>query len=106
MKAPSDDLKSAATRCGTLTSVWLIGLLGAAADKQPAEGTPNRETTALWTLAGKIEAGDHADRKRLADEIAALLEDVEDVDVAVAGSSEAAARAASTMADDAQSSFM
>lgn len=83
-----------------------IGLLGAAADKQPAQGTPYRETNALRTLAGKIEASDHADRKRLADEVAALFDDVEDVDVAVAGSSGAAERAASTMADGAQSSFM
>ncbi|MEF8825244.1 MAG: hypothetical protein V5A27_02715 [Halapricum sp.] len=82
-----------------------IGLLGAA-DKQRAEGWPYRETTALRMLAGKIEAGGHADRKRLADEIAALFDDVEDVDVAVAGSSGAAERAASTMADDAQSSIM
>lgn len=40
------------------------------------------------------------------DEIAALFDDVEDVEIAVAGSSGAAERAASTMADDAQSSFM
>jgi hypothetical protein len=83
-----------------------IGLLGATADKQPAQGTPYRETNALRTLARKIEAVDHADRKHLADEIAALFDDVEDVDVAVAGSSGTAERAASTMADDAQSSFM
>jgi len=83
-----------------------VGLLGANADQQPAEGTPYREKTALRTLAGKIEAGDLDDRKRLAEEFAALFDDVEDVDVAVAGSSGAAERAASTMADDAQSSFM
>lgn len=32
MKQSSDYFKSAATRCGTLTSVWLIGLLGLETD--------------------------------------------------------------------------
>lgn len=32
MKQPSDHFESAATRRGTLTSVWLIGLLGLGTD--------------------------------------------------------------------------
>lgn len=83
-----------------------IGLLGAAADKQPAEGTPYRERNALRTLAKQIETSDHTDQKRLAQDIAALFDEVEGIDVAVAGSSGAAEKAASTMADAAQSSFM
>lgn len=83
-----------------------VGLLGAEADKRPAEGTPYREKNALQTLASQIEAADHAAQKRLADEVAALFNSVENVDVAVAGSSGAAERAATTMADGAQSSFM
>lgn len=83
-----------------------VGLLGAEADKRSGEGTPYREKNAIRTLARRIEAADHNERKRLAKDIAALFDDIEDLDVAVAGSSGAAERAASTMADEAQSSFM
>ncbi|WP_311174167.1 site-specific integrase [Halobellus ordinarius] len=83
-----------------------VGLLGAEADRRPARGTPYREGLALRTLAAEIEESGHEDQKRLAEDMAELFDDVNDVDVAVAGSAGAAERAASTMADNAQSSFM
>lgn len=83
-----------------------VGLLGSAADKQPADGIPFREQTALRSLATKIEEGDHTERKRLAEEIAALFDNISGVDLAVAGSQSAAERAAEKVADSQQTSFM
>lgn len=82
------------------------GLLGAAADRRPADGKPYRKQNALETLTATIEAADQTDQKRIAEEVLALFDDVQGVDVALASSSGAAERAAESMSDSFQSSFL
>jgi len=82
-----------------------VGLLGAAADLRPADGTPYRERNAIETLAAEIEAADRCDARRLADRVADLFDDVSGIDVAVAGSKQAAEQAVDAVGDPSQHSL-